>query len=149
MKIKLRPAWGPRFASIGLGLLGLSALASCSDWERDKPQQTKAEVDILTEPPPVSPRQQTIRMLAGRINSYHNYDSLGVSHPRVGRSVVSFRRRWFEFATAAENRADINRMLDSLRATGPLLMDRSSDDRQTDTLPYLGPHVSTKSGPAN
>ena len=141
MKTKFRPAWGYRFASIGLSLLGLSALAGCSDWERDKPQRTETHIITDTELSPVSPRQQAIRMLAGRINSYHNYDSLGVSHPRVGRSVVSFRRRWFEFATAAENRADINRMLDSLRATGPLLMDRSSDDRQTDTLPYLGPYV--------
>lgn len=144
MKTRPCPAWRPCLATLGLNLFILNALTGCSDWERDKPRHTETRIPTDAELPPVSPRQQAIRVLASRIRSYHHYDSLGVSHPYPADSpgnIVGTHGRIYHFATQTEERADLNRVLDSLRATGTLRMGPRPLDPRTDTLPYLGPHV--------
>lgn len=131
---------------LAAGLLALASLAGCYEREREKPAQPP-EARILSDAEllPISPRQQAVRILAARIDRYHRYDSLGVSHPDPrGGGTAFFHGRKFHFATGAEERADLNRVLDSLRATGPLQMGRGSSDPQADTLPHLGPRVSDR-----
>lgn len=128
--------------AFGLSLLGLSALAGCYEREHQKPAQP-AEASILPYSA-MTTRQALITKLARNIQFYHRFDGqidgvppdvavYSFSHG-PGRKITMYRGR-------AAVRAELNRMLDSLRATGPLQM--GNEDEGTDTLPSRRPHRST------
>ena len=73
-----------------------------------------------------------------RIESYHEDDSLAAT-PGWQDGPVSLQRveggPARVFANRAAVRADLNRLLDSLRRTGPLNMSKA---QHTDTMPHTG-----------
>ena len=87
-----------------------------------------------------SSRQKAVRLLASRLRWYHDTDSLAAANPgSTDGDILDINKRRFVFKTRVELRADLNRVLDSLRRTGPLVMGNAGE--ATDTVSYKGPRI--------
>ena len=123
-----------------LGILLLAgAVASC----REEPPKNQAEgptANASAQTEADSSRRQAIRLLASRLRWYHDTDSLAAAKPgATDGDILDIGKRRFVFKTRADLRADLNRVLDSLRRTGPLVMGNVAEG--TDTVSYSGPRV--------
>lgn len=110
--------------SISRLLLAALLLAGCTE-----------RPDAATQPPAkaLAARQELIQQLARNIQFYHKLEDGGIYSfsNGPGQKVKTYYSR-------AAVRADLNRMLDSLKATGPLHMGNREDG--TDTIPGpIGP----------
>lgn len=114
--------WGHPIAILVLNLLGASALSSCHT-QQDQPVQPQQQALSGNELLHPTPRQQAIRDLAGRIRFYHEGDSIAAAKPgSTDGDIVDINHRRYVFPTRVALRADLNRVLDSLRKAGPLEM---------------------------
>ena len=123
-----------------LGLLLISGSAtSCQEkMPKNQVEEHSAVVSVQTDAD--SSRQKAVRLLASRLRWYHDTDSLAAANPgSTDGDILDIGKRRFVFKTRAELRADLNRVLDSLRRTGPLVMGNVSE--ATDTISYNGRSV--------
>ena len=105
---------------------------------KNQVEEHSAVVSVQTDAD--SSRQKAVRLLASRLRWYHDTDSLAAANPgSTDGDILDIGKRRFVFKTRAELRADLNRVLDSLRRTGPLVMGNVSE--ATDTISYNGRSV--------
>jgi hypothetical protein len=120
-------------------LLIVGSTTACQD---QLPQNKAGEQQAATLPQADadSPRQKAIRLLASRLRWYHDRDSLAEANlGSTDGDILDIGKRRFVFKTRAVLRADLNRVLDSLRRTGPLVMGNAAE--ATDTVSYKEPSV--------
>ena len=127
----------------GLSLLGFLLVAggatSCHE-QLPENQVAEQQPETVSQAVADSPRQQAIRLLASRLRWYHDGDSAAAATPgATDGEVLDIGKRRFVFKNRADLRADLNRVLDSLRRTGPLVMGNARE--ATDTISYKGPSV--------
>jgi hypothetical protein len=126
-----------------LSLLGVLLVASrATSCHKQLPENEAAEhqEESAYQADTGGSRQKAIRLLASRLRWYHDGDSAAMANPgATDGEVLDIGKRRFVFKTRADLRADLNRVLDSLRRTGPLVMGNAKD--ATDTISYKGPSV--------
>lgn len=128
------------YSSLIAVLVILSFVTSCFDRTTEE-HPAKPSTDVKIEVDTV--RRNAIRLLASRLQWYHEFDSIAVAKPgSTDGDILSIGKKRFVFKTRKALRADLNRVLDSLRRTGPLVMGNLSEE--TDTMPYKGPAVHGK-----
>lgn len=123
-----------------LGLLLISGSATSCQEKMPKNQATEHPPENSAQINGDSSRQKAVRLLASRLRWYHDSDSLAAANPgSTDGDILDIGKRRFVFKTRADLRADLNRVLDSLRRTGPLVMGNIVE--ATDTVSYKGPRV--------
>lgn len=108
-----------------LGLLSLCALSSChDDRPADKPGPRTYQLTSVTDLPMSSPREGVIKDVAYMILDYHFNDSAATANPQAfdsghGSYPGHNGRRYKMLFPRSAMRAELNRLRDSLLATGP------------------------------
>ena len=125
----------PTFSLILTAALGFTT--NCSDRTFD---EHSTEPSATTEAVVDARRQNAIFILTRRLYWYHDNDLLETANPgSTDKEVVTINNKRFAFKTRKELRADLNRVLDSLRRTGPLVLGNHAAG--TDTMPYREPFM--------
>ena len=110
----------------GMGSFATSCHEAASEKQLAKPAPPSAATDSI--------RQRATWVLARRLYWYHHDDSLETIKPgSTNKKVVTINNHQFAFKTRKELRADLNRVLDSMRRTGPLRIGNHAEG--TDTVP--------------
>jgi hypothetical protein len=123
-----------------LGLLIVFGSATSCQEKLPNKQAAERTVESSAQTDADSSRQKAVRLLASRLRWYHDSDSLAAANPgSTDGDILDIGKRRFVFKTRADLRADLNRVLDSLRRTGPLVMGNVGE--ATDTVSYKGPRV--------
>ena len=121
-------------------ILAALSLTGCFDRTSEE-HSAKPSADAKIEADTI--RRNAVRLLASRLRWYHDNDSLAAAKPgSTDGEILDIGKKRFVFKTRKALRADLNRVLDSLRRTGPLIMGNISE--QTDTVPDKTPGVRGK-----
>lgn len=151
MKMKPSPGWRRRLPALGLSLLGLAALYGCYDREHRTPEGPQGyHVVPQSELPVLTPREAVVQDVSRLILEYHFGESQAAAHPEryakgrwSGNYTGNNGRKYTIFYPRTAQRAELNRLRDSLLATGPadfkdtlmVLKGPTSSSIPGDTLP--------------